>query len=163
MGTRIVQKASDLSKAVREAEKIGPKAFIEDYIPSGVEVAVSYLEGRILTPVEIVPKGGFYDYKRKYQRGQSQYHIPPRLDPMLIRKITRTAKKAFQLANVRSYARADFIVEGSKIPWLLEVNTLPGLTENSLLPKSAEHDGIGFPQLIQIILESAATDYNKSQ
>ena len=159
LGIRIVRKPSELPGALSEAQKIGRRVFIEDYIPHGAEAAVSFLAGRILTPVEIVPKGGFYDYKRKYQKGQSQYHIPPRLDPMLLRKIMRTAKQAFQLSGARGFARADFIVERNKIPWLLEINTLPGLTENSLLPKSARHDGIGFARLIQIILESAGLDY----
>ena len=159
LGTFIVQKPEGLAKALREARKTSPAVFIERYIRGGAEVAVSCLAGKILTPVEIAPKGGFYDYRRKYQKGQSQYFTPPRLDPMLTRKIMRQAQKAFQLAGIRGCARADFIVEGGKIPWLLELNTLPGLTENSLLPKSAAHDGLSFVQVIQKILSCASADY----
>lgn len=159
LGTFIVKKPEGLARAVREARKTGPAVFIERHIRGGVEVAVSCLAGKILTPVEIVPKGGFYGCRQKYQKGQSQYFTPPRLDPMLTRKIMRQAQKAFQLAGVRGYARADFIVEGGKIPWLLELNTLPGLTETSLLPKSAAYEGLSFTQVIEKILSCAATDY----
>lgn len=161
LGTYIVKNEKSLKLAIQKAKKIGRTVFIEDYISSGKEIAVSYLDGKILTAVEIVAKGGVYDYKRKYQKGQSQYHTPARLDPALTKKIERLSKKIFSLANVRSYARVDFLIQNNKIPWLLEVNTLPGLTKTSLLPKSASHDGITFPQLIETIIKLATTDYKQ--
>ena len=159
LGTYIVQKRKDLLPAIKKAEQIGTPVFIEDYIKGTKEVAVSFLDGKILTPVEIKPKGKFYDYKRKYTKGKSFYYTPPKLDPFVIAKIKSLAKKVFQIANARSYARADFLVEKKQTPWLLEVNTLPGLTEQSLLPKSAKYDGINFIELIEIITQSAQTDY----
>lgn len=159
LGTFIVSEEKTLLPAIEEAKKLGTAVFIEDHLDKSQEIAVSYLDGKILTPVEIKPKGSFYDYKRKYVKGQSSYFVPPKLDPFVIEKIKSLAQKAFQIANVRSYARADFLLQNGKTPWLLEVNTLPGLTEHSLLPKSAQYDGIEFPQLIEKIIHLADRDY----
>ena len=159
LGTYIVKNKKDLLPAIKKAKQIGAPVFIENYIESAKEVAVSFLNGKILTPVEIKPKAQFYDYKRKYVKGQSLYYTPPQLDPLVIAKIKSLAKKLFQIVNVHSYARADFLVEKKQTPWLLEINTLPGLTEQSLLPKSAKYDGISFVELIEKITHSAQTDY----
>ena len=159
LGTYIVKQKKDLLTAVKKAKQIGAQVFIEEYMAGCREMAVSFLDGQILTPVEIKPKGGVYDYKRKYIKGESSYFVPPRVSPFVIEKIKSLSQKVFQSVNVRAYARADFLLQEDKIPWLLEVNTLPGLTEQSLLPKSAQHDGIGFVQLIEKILQLADTDY----
>ncbi len=159
LGTYVVRNPGDLDSSIKKAKEIGRFVFVEDYISSGQEIAVSYLDGQILTPVEIVPKGGFYDYKRKYEKGQSQYYIPPKLDDFVLEKIKSISEKIFSLVEVRGYARADFLVENGKISWLLEVNTLPGLTTTSLLPKSASYDNIGFDQLIEKIINGARIDY----
>lgn len=159
LGTYIVKNKKELMPAIKKAKQIGADVFIEEYIKNSQEIAVSFLNGKILTPVEIKPKKSFYDYKRKYVKGESIYYTPPKLDPFITAKIKSLAKKVFQIANVRSYARADFLVEKKQTPWLLEVNTLPGLTEHSLLPKSAKYDGINFVELIEKITLSAQTDY----
>ena len=159
IGTFLVKKQEALLPAIKKAQSIGAKVFIEDYIPSAQEIAVSYLDGKILTPVEIKPKGEFYDYKRKYVKGESDYFVPPRIDPFVLERVKSIAEHIFRLSSVRSYARADFLIEKSKTPWLIELNTLPGLTENSLLPKSAQYDGISFTQLVKTILQLASTDY----
>ena len=163
LATYIVREEKDLLPSIERAKKMGASVFIEDYLAHCKEIAVSFLDGQILTPIEIEPKGVFYDYKRKYVQGESSYFVPPRIDPFVTEKIKSLAQDIFQLAAVRSYARADFLLQESKIPWLLEVNTLPGLTENSLLPKSARYDGIEFPQLIERILQGADTDYKNPQ
>ncbi|MCZ0932530.1 MAG: D-alanine--D-alanine ligase [Oligoflexia bacterium] len=159
LGTYIIKKQTELLPAIKKAKQIGTTVFIEEYIKETKEIAVSFLNGKILTPVEIKPKGKFYDYKRKYTKGESLYYTPPKLDPFVAEKIKSLAQKIFQIANVRSYARADFLVEKKQTPWLLEVNTLPGLTEQSLLPKSAKYDGIPFVELIERITQQAQTDY----
>lgn len=159
IGTSIVKKEKDLLTAINKAKKVGAQVFIEDYMADCREIAVSFLDGQILTPIEIEPKGGFYDYKRKYVKGASSYFVPPRVNPFVIEKMKSLSQKIFQAVDVRSYGRADFLLQGDKTPWILEVNTLPGLTEYSLLPKSAKYDGIEFTQLIQKILQMAETDY----
>jgi len=159
LGTFIVKQEKDLLPSVQKARSFGASVFIEEYLADCKELAVSVLDGKVLTPVEIEPKGSFYDYKRKYVKGESSYFIPPRLDSFVIEKIKNLSRSIFQLTNVRSYARADFLVQKEKTPWLLEVNTLPGLTECSLLPKSADYEGVKFPQLIEKIIQLAQTDY----
>lgn len=158
LGTYIVKNPEELPAALKEAENIGRHVFIEEYIPRGKEIAVSYLNGRILTPVEIIPKSGFYDYNHKYKTGQTDYILPPRLDPFTVEKMKVISEKVISLTNIRGYARLDFIVK-KNTPWLLEANTLPGLTETSLLPKSAKKDGLSFPQVIETILSVATLDY----
>jgi len=160
LGTYIVKNSKSLMSSIKKAQDIGRFVFIENYLSSGKEIAVSYLDGQILTPVEIIPKGGFYDYKRKYEKDQSEYYVPPRLDDFTLAKIKSISQKVFSLIGVRNYARSDFIVDNKNRIWLLEVNTLPGLTTNSLLPKSAAYDGINFDQLIQKIIDGATSDYN---
>ena len=159
LATYIVREEKDLLPSIERAKTMGTPVFIENYLAHCKEIAVSFLDGQILTPIEIEPKGAFYDYKRKYVQGESSYFVPPRIDPFVTEKIKSLAQDIFRLAAVRSYARADFLLQEAKTPWLLEVNTLPGLTENSLLPKSAQYDGIEFPQLIERILQLADTDY----
>ena len=163
LGTFIVKREKDLPLAIKGAKKIGAQVFIEDYLSDCREIAVSFLDGQVLTPVEIEPKADFYDYKRKYVKGESSYFTPPRIDPFVIEKIKSLARGAFQSLPLRSYARADFLLQKDKTPWLIEINTLPGLTEHSLLPKSARHDGIEFPQLIEKIVQLADTDYKNEQ
>lgn len=159
LGTHIVKNSKALSTALEKAKNVGRYVFIEEYIPQGMEIAVSYLNGRILTPVEIVPKSGFYDYKHKYETGQTDYILPPRLNPMVVEKIKFISEKVISLTDVRGYARLDFIVK-EDAAWLLELNTLPGLTETSLLPKSAKQDGLDFSQVIEMILSAATLDYS---
>ena len=159
LGTYIATNKDSLRASIEQAQKIGSSVFLEDYIPSAKELAVSFLDDQILTPVEIVPQGGFYDYKRKYEKNLSTYHVPPRLDGFTVERLKAIASDVFSLVPVRGYGRIDFLIDKNKTPWCLEVNTLPGLTETSLLPKSAKHDGIDFEQLIQIIIDKAQTDY----
>lgn len=160
LGISIVKNKKELPKALEQAKKIGARVFIEKYLPDCREIAVSFLDGKVLTPVEIEAKGGFYDYKRKYVKGESSYFLPPRINPFITEKIKFLAEKVFQTIGLRSYGRADFLLQNDKTPWLLEVNSLPGLTETSLLPKSAKYEGTDFSQLIQKIIQMANTDYH---
>jgi len=160
LGVFIVKKEKDLLPALKKAQKIGPQVFIESFLKNCKELAVSFLNGNILTPIQIQPKKSFYDYKRKYVAGESQYFIPSSLDPFVIEKTKFLAKRIFKIVGVRSYARADFLIQDNKTPWFLELNTLPGLTEHSLLPKSAKYDGLSFVELIEQITCSAQTDYS---
>ena len=158
LGTFIVKSPEELPPALKKAKALGRSVFIEDFLSGGKEVAVSWLNGRLLTPVEIVPESGFYDYKHKYETGHTDYILPPRLPPLVTERLKALSEKVIALTDVRGYARLDFIVKDDT-PWLLELNTLPGLTETSLLPKSARRDGMDFPKVIETILSAARLDY----
>ena len=159
IGTSICRSPKDWENAIKNAIKIDTSILVEQYI-EGVEVAVSILNGQILTPVEIQPASGhFYDFKRKYEKNQTQYFVPPRLSENIVsqlKEITNQIQKFFQ---IKSYGRADFIIDKKDNIYVMEFNTLPGLTPLSLLPKSAQHDGISYDEVILKILESACLDY----
>ena len=158
LGIRICRKNKDIKPALEKALKYDHKILLESYI-QGKELAFSYLNGKVLTPVEVIAEGGFYDYKSKYQSANTKYILPPDLDKGVIEKGQKIALKAFELCQVRTYGRADFIIQNNQEPLLIEINTLPGLTQKSLFPKSAEYDGIGFNSLIEQILQFATLDY----
>ena len=158
LGIGICQKKTDILSALKKALKYDHKILVESYI-KGRELAFSFLNGKVLTPVEVITKNGFYDYKSKYLSSKTKYVVPPKIDKTILEKGRKIALKAFKLCQVKTYARADFIFQKGQKPLITEVNTLPGLTQKSLLPKSAEQDGVSFHQLIKNIIEGADLDY----
>ena len=158
IGVSICRRSEELIPALQKANKYDTQVLVEEYI-EGMELACSFLNGKVLSPVEICPKSGFYNYKNKYTSGATEYILPSRLPQEVIEQCKKITFEAQQLLDIRSYCRADFILQNNKVPLLLEVNTLPGLTELSLLPKSAQYDGIDFVNLIQQIIQGAALDY----
>ncbi|MDE0151818.1 MAG: D-alanine--D-alanine ligase [Bdellovibrionales bacterium] len=159
IGVYICRSPKDWTNALKEVFKIDNNILIEQYI-EGIEVAVPILNEKILTPVEIQPaKGHFYDFKRKYEKNQTQYFVPPRLNTNMIEKLKEITKEIQKLFQITSYGRADFLIDKKENIYLLEFNTLPGLTPLSLLPKSAQHDGFSYDEVILKILESASLDY----
>ena len=160
LGTYICRDEREFQSAFKEAFKFDHNVIAEEYI-EGAETAVSWLDGRVLTPVEIEPvqKEHFYDFKRKYEKNQTQYFVPPRLPKDTIEKLKQMTQTIQKICGIRSYCRGDFIVDKKGKIFILEMNTLPGLTSLSLLPKSAQHDGISYNDLILKILESARLDY----
>ena len=159
IGITICHNEQDWKNALDEAFKFDHEVLIEEYI-KGKEVAVAYLDGKILTPVEIKPaEGYFYDFKRKYEKNQTQYILPPSSKPEIVKRMKDTTSMVRKLCSIRTYGRLDFIVNDSGLAYALEINTLPGLTPLSLLPMSAEHDGISYEQVIKIILDHATLDY----
>ena len=114
----------------------------------GRELTVGVLNGQALGIVEVIPKGGIYDYKHKYVTGSTEYRYPAVLPAALESGVRRDAETAFAVCGCRDFARVDFIATQDG-PWfLLEVNTIPGLTETSLLPKSASCAGYDFDRLV---------------
>lgn len=161
IGISICRSPEEWKMALEQAFKIDSRLLIEPYI-KGQELAISWLEDQILTPIEISPKKDhFYDFKRKYEKNQTEYFIPARTKPDIIKKLKDYTKNIQKIFQIRSYCRADFIVDKNSQIFSLEVNTLPGLTPLSLLPKSAQHDGISYNQLICKLLKSASLDYPK--
>jgi D-alanine-D-alanine ligase len=155
VGFSFVPRAENLEEALRLAARFGGECVVERYIP-GREVTAAILEGEALPLVEIIPEGGFYDYKRKYTKGTSRYVAPAGLDAKTSERIRREAALAYRALACRDYARVDFRLSGDGEPYCLEVNTLPGMTELSLVPMAAKAAGLGFEELVERIAGAAA-------
>lgn len=126
---------------------------IEDFI-EGMEVTVSVLNGVALPIIQIVPKGGFYDYEAKYTAGQTEYLVPAPLPPVIYERLQQVSVDACRVLGCRGAARVDFMVRDREF-YCLEVNTIPGMTPTSLLPKAAAKAGISFTELAEEILSDA--------
>jgi D-alanine-D-alanine ligase len=154
LGITIVHDAKELAAGIAAARRFDDLVLIEDYI-AGAEVTASVLDGEPLPLIQIVPKSGFYDYTAKYTAGRTEYLLPAPLEAALYERIQQTAVAAYRVTGCRGAARVDFMVREREF-FCLEVNTIPGMTETSLLPKAAAQGGISFSELVQRILEGAA-------
>ena len=132
----------------------GEEWIVEELV-EGAEVAVGVLNGEPLPPVEVVPKKGVYDYEAKYTKGATEYFCPPRLAPKVVQRCMEVAAEAVRACGCAGAPRVDMIVPEGDEPVVLEVNTIPGMTETSLLPKAARAAGIAFPELCLRILAGA--------
>lgn len=158
VGVSLVGKSfKDFQKALKLAWKFSPEAIVEKYIP-GVEITVGILDGKALVPIEIIPRGKFYDYKSKYGANMSTHIIPPTgITPETQTRCRSLALKAFKALDCRAFARVDMRVTSDGKIYLLEVNTIPGLTSTSLLPDAAKYEGIDFEALIEKMILSSMT------
>lgn len=154
IGIRKAFKMDELKIAIEEAFKIDSRVLVEELIV-GPEVTAGILNGEALPIIEVVPKSGFYDFQSKYTPGATDYLIPARLDPILIQEIQETAVEIYQELGCEGCARADFMIDSEQRPYFLEINTIPGMTETSLIPKAAAHSGLSFENLVEKILNSA--------
>lgn len=114
----------------------------------GTELTVGLLDGRAMGVVEIAPKTGVYDYTNKYTKGNTEYFAPARIAPGAATAVQRFAEAVFAACGCRDFARADFLLTPEGEPYFLEINTLPGMTDTSLLPLSARCIGLGYRQLV---------------
>lgn len=159
VGISIVKNESEVTEAIKLAAKYDQYVLVEDYI-DGVELTVPILGEKALTPIEIEPKVDFYSYENKYTSGKTEYFLPARVSEQKLRALKDLALEIFRICRMRSYGRVDFRMNKKGEVFLLEVNTLPGCTPTSLLPKSAQHEGISFPELVNTLVESARLDYD---
>lgn len=160
IGVSVVTEAADLAGAVARAFKLDSQVLVEDYV-KGVEITAGVLGGEALPVIEIVPAGEFYDFTSKYQPGQSQHIIPPRLPRAVIKKVQELAVATFAALGCRAMARVDMIVDRSNRPWILEVNTIPGMTATSLFPDAARAAGLDFYGLVLKIIEHSLPETEK--
>ena len=154
VGLQFVERVEDWESAVAEALKFDSEVLVEEKI-AGREATVGILDGRPLPIVEVRPRAGSYDYKNKYTVGATEYFCPADFDSPTTRKIQAAALGAFHAVGGRDYARVDVMVRASGEPVVLEVNTLPGMTETSLLPKAAAAAGLSYEQLCQQMADLA--------
>jgi D-alanine-D-alanine ligase len=122
---------------------------------AGRETTVGILGGQVLPVVEVRPKAGSYDYHNKYTSGATEYFCPAEFDAATTQRIQAAALGAFHAVGARDYARVDVMVRADGSPVVLEVNTLPGMTETSLLPKAAAAAGLNYEQLCQRMIDLA--------
>jgi D-alanine-D-alanine ligase len=154
VGLSFVERVADWSQALAEAFRFDTQVLMEEKI-SGREVTVGILGSQPLPLVEVRPKTGVYDYQSKYTSGATEYLCPAPFDAVATDRIQRAAVGAFQAVGGRDYARVDVMVRSDGEPVVLEVNTLPGMTETSLLPKAAAAAGLDYAQLCQRMIELA--------
>lgn len=148
---------ADLRVAVEVALQYDDSVLVERFIRAR-EVAVGLLDGRVLGAIEIAPRGEVYDFAAKYTPGMTEYFLPARFEPTRIRGLLNLAERAARALDVRGAARVDLLVTEGANEYVLEVNTLPGMTPTSLLPKIAQAAGYDFATLCDAMLQSARLD-----
>lgn len=154
VGVTIVDDPAQLAPAVALARTFHGPVLVEDYI-AGTEIFVGILDGAVLGSVEVRPATRFYDYEAKYLRNDTQYLLPPELPADVLARAEAHALAAYQALGCSGHSRPDLRIDSAGFGWVLEVNTLPGMTATSLLPKIAKRAGVSYAQLCERILSSA--------
>ncbi len=154
VGVSLIRKNEELEKGLEESGKHTDDGslLVEEFI-TGKELTVGIIGGEVLPVIEIRPKEGFYDYKNKYTKGRTEYLCPAPLEDGVSANVQRVAMQAYHALGIQVYARVDLLLDGNSRPWILEINTIPGMTETSLLPKAAAAVGMDFPTLCRRIIE----------
>ena len=156
IGITIARDRDNLEKGVTDAASMDGTVLIEEFI-DGDELTVSVVNGVALPIIKIVPKSGFYDFQAKYISGDTEYLLPAPIDQTVYRQVQQSAEKACLALGCRGAARVDFMLSGDKF-YCIEINTIPGMTETSLLPKAAGEFGWSFTELVEHILLDAGLD-----
>ncbi len=151
IGVNIVRDAAAAADALEHAFAYGDRAIVEQYI-RGAEVQIGILGDRVLGGVEVRPSREFYNYEAKYTAGLTEYILPPEISPTAYEALGGLALRAHTALGCAGATRIDFILADGERPFILEVNTIPGMTETSLLPKIARLSGLEFIDLLEGIL-----------
>lgn len=151
MGVTRVDDWSEFAPAVKKASEFEINTMIEPWI-EGRELTVGIVGNYALPIIEIRPKTGFYDYNSKYVKGSTEYICPAPLSDALSSVIRSVCLRAFQVTGCKGWGRIDLMLDNQDRFWLLELNTIPGMTETSLVPKAAKVEGVDFDQLVYEIL-----------
>ena len=154
IGISIVKKHSGIKKAVKEAFRFCDKVLVEKYI-AGREITVPIFEDKALEIIEIIPKTAFYDYKAKYVKGMSLHIMPAKLPAVVYKKAQALALKVHRVLGLKDFSRIDIIIGKNGKLFVLEANTLPGLTGTSLLPEAAKYAGLSFADMTARMLRMA--------
>ena len=158
LGLARVSSAEELPHALLDALSYGDKALVEAWV-DGVEIAVAVLgDGescRVLPAVEIEAKSGLFDFNAMYTPGETDYFVPARLSEGVTERVEELARRVHGLLGCRDVCRVDMVVDRDGEPWVLECNTSPGMTDTSLLPMAAAAAGIGFADLVELMVRAA--------
>ncbi|MCK5237477.1 MAG: D-alanine--D-alanine ligase [Deltaproteobacteria bacterium] len=159
IGINIANNKEELEAAVVEALKHDDVAMIEELI-IGRELTVSVMGDKIFPVLEVTTTEPIYNYKAKYEKGYTDFKVPAELSKDEEDKVKKTALQSYKVLGCRGAARVDIILDEEGTPYVLEVNTIPGMTELSLLPMAAAADGMDFTEVVIEMLSSARTDVN---
>ncbi len=154
IGLSIVGRPEDIPRAIKHAFKFDKRIIIEEYI-KGRELTVGILEEQVMPVVEIIPKHAFFDYQAKYRKGLTDYIVPAKLNTAVALSVKQAGLAAHRLLGCFGCSRVDIILDEKNEPFILEVNTIPGLTSTSLLPKAAKKIGIDFTSLCLKLIKLA--------
>ncbi|MDO8644017.1 MAG: D-alanine--D-alanine ligase [bacterium] len=159
IGMTIVRAREQFEPAVKKAFEFDQTILVEEYI-QGKEITVGVLNGQVLPPLEIVPKSGFYDFESKYTKGKTEYIVPARISTTMTDRIKKEAGLIFEKVDFSGAIRLDYILamngQQEGLPYFLEVNTIPGMTELSLVPMMARSIGMSFDQVVEAMLNAAS-------
>ncbi len=159
VGVFICHTREELHHALRESCRFAAQVLVEQFI-EGRDFFCGVLEGESLPPIEVIPKTGFYDYKNKYVAGASLEVCPAQVDSRAEAQMRSAARRIHELLGLTAYSRSDFVVDQENRPWFLEVNTLPGMTDTSLLPQEAAAVGVDYDTLCQKIVDASLAARN---
>lgn len=159
IGVYIVNTEAEYKEALKKSFSYEDEVVVEPYI-KGREFAVGIIDGKALPVIEIIPKTGFFDYANKYQDGCTEEICPAEIDSETAQRMQRATELAFKALKLDVYSRADFLLDAKGDIYCLEMNTLPGMTSASLLPKEAKAAGIEYGELCELIIEKSLARYN---
>ncbi|HYA12593.1 MAG TPA: D-alanine--D-alanine ligase [Thermodesulfovibrionales bacterium] len=162
IGVSIVKEKKQIPSAVKKAFSSSERVIIERYI-EGKEVHIGILNNSALGGVEVRPSLEFYSYEAKYKKGLTEYILPPEIDRRAYERAKETALSAHRALGCRGATRVDLRIDGKGNPYVLEVNTIPGMTETSLLPKVAMLAGLNFSALIEEMLRGALDESKEKE
>ena len=154
IGISLVENKEDLGRALKTAFEYGDEVLIERFV-TGREFTVGILDEKVLPVIEIKPKNRFFDFNAKYEAGTTEYIVPAVLPPKTSARLQQIALKTHQVIGCRHFSRVDVMMDEGQNPFVLEVNTIPGFTSMSLLPKAAGVAGLDFTQLCLKLLTLA--------
>lgn len=157
VGVALVRDAADVGPAVEACAKHPGAVLVEELI-EGRELTVGVFDDDVLGVVEVAAAEGFYDYEAKYRRGDTRYVVPAPLNEQEQASVVRAALEAYRVLGCRGVARVDVMLSADGAPLVLEVNTVPGMTATSLVPKLAEAKGMPFPAFVASMVDAATTD-----
>ncbi len=157
IGISFIDAFEKVEEAVALAFQYDDTVLIEEFI-EGREITVSVLDGEPLPIVEIIPKKKFFDFQAKYEKGMTDYVVPADLSEAIARASQKDAVVAYRTLDCRHLSRVDMILKEDRLPYVLEVNTIPGFTATSLFPKAARAAGVSFQELCTKLLEFAVRD-----
>ena len=154
VGISIVKTKQEAPAALKEALKYDSKIIIEEFV-KGQEITVAVINGKALPVIEVRPKSGFYNFEAKYSKGKTEYIVPAEISSAMAKKASDIALTVYKTFNLSGSARIDMLIK-DKTPLVIDINTSPGMTETSLVPKAWAYTGRTFDELVEEILLEAA-------